>query len=113
MFRLLRARGVPGAGAVVTCADAWQVAQERSWQPWSGWGSVRQWSMEQQYYGCGAPTTWSIGVATTVDASNGPDGCFGHELPGLGGSSPPGYAVDGGYYQLTDSQVSVVAHVTR
>jgi hypothetical protein len=39
------------------------------------------------------------------------DFCFGNDLPLVGVSSPPGSSTDGGYYQLTDSQFSVVAHV--
>ncbi|HYD00990.1 MAG TPA: Hint domain-containing protein [Phycisphaerales bacterium] len=99
-----------------TYTGAWQVAQELSLRPLFG-GDHR--SLEQQVYGLRGVDD---AVLRRVDGGKGtggvsssddgvPDGCFAADLPTLGSTPPDGAALDGGYYQLTDSQFSVVAHL--
>jgi RHS repeat-associated protein len=97
-----------------TYTGAWQIAQEQSWHPWLSSG---QWSVQQQYYGLRGVDDVVYrradgGRRVPGQSDDGDvDFCFGNDLPLVGVSSPPGSSTDGGYYQLTDSQFSVVAHV--
>ncbi|MDP1662909.1 MAG: hypothetical protein Q8L55_13420 [Phycisphaerales bacterium] len=97
-----------------TYTGGWQVAQERLWRPWLS-GS-KSW-IEHQMYGLRGTDD---AVYRRVDAGSGiegfgsagdgvPDGCFGSDLPTISSIAPPGDQLDGGYYQLSDSQFSVVA----